>query len=168
MRFLNLFSRNRATKPAKNDHTDGLMPTYADKEHILAQHVTTQDMSQFGQMPYCLNYPVCEFISDHGRAFAYIDLVGDNVSQALAELEKMNARLRADAVLSPAIPAGLQIPTDDIVFTPSREHGYTRLICTPYTPDGGLAKVPLSMVFMTEARRIPRTELCTMGCLVLL
>lgn len=124
--------------------------SYADKESILAKQVTTRDMVQFSGLPYHLNCPVRLFNEPHGHAHAYIDLTGQNISAAIVELEQMNARIRTDSCVSSKIPSGLQIPVGEIVFTPSKEHGYTKLLCTPYTFDGKVAEVPLSLVFMTD------------------
>lgn len=124
--------------------------SYAEKERILARRVTTQDMVQFSGMPYCLNRPVRLFDEPHGHAYAYISLTGPNISAAIVELERMNARLRTDSRVSPKIPSSLQIPVRDIVFTPSKERGCTKLLCSPYTFEGKVAEIPLSLVFMTN------------------
>lgn len=124
--------------------------SFAEKERIMVQRVTTEDMVQFESMPYQLNDPVHKLIEEHTHPFAYINLSKANISIAKAELNKINARIAADSTLAPMIPCSLRIPLDSIVFAPSKERGYTRIICTPYTFDGEISKYPISLVFMTN------------------
>ena len=123
--------------------------SFSDKERILVQRVTTEDMVQFGKMPYYLNCPVHKSIRAHAHPFAYMNLVGRNVTAAKNSLDEMNNRIHFDSSLSPVIPS-LSIPVEDIVFTPSSEHGYTKLICTPYTFEGETSQFPLTLSFMTN------------------
>ena len=73
--------------------------TYVEKERILVNQVTTEDMLQFSEMPYDLNYRVKKFMPDNGHPFAYMDLVEKNVTIAKSELSKMNEQLSKDTAL---------------------------------------------------------------------
>lgn len=124
--------------------------SFSEKERIMVRRITTKDMVQFESMPYQLNFPVHKLIEEHAHPFAYINLSRANISIAKEELNRINAQIAADSTLSPVIPHSLRIPVDRIVFAPSKERGYTRIICTPYTIDGEISKYPISLVFMTN------------------
>lgn len=123
--------------------------SYAEKERILVERVTTKDMMQFQAIPYALNFPVHKFIAEHAHPFAYINLIGSNIAAAKSALAQMNTYLEAAFRLSPLIPRGIKIPIKEVLFTPSSEQGYTRLICSPYTFDGEISEFPVSLIFMT-------------------
>lgn len=124
--------------------------SFSEKERIMVRRITTKDMVQFESMPYQLNTSVHKLIEEHAHPFAYINLSKANISIAKAELNRINTRIAADCTLSPMIPHSLRIPVDNIAFAPSKEHGYTRIICTPYTFDGEISEYPISLVFMTD------------------
>lgn len=126
--------------------------TYVEKERILVNQVTTEDMLQFSEMPYDLHYRVKKFMPDNGHPFAYMDLVEKNVTIAKSELSKMNEQLSKDTALSRAIPKELSIPIQDILFRPLKDSGYTRLMCTPFSSTGQISKYPVSLSFMTDLR----------------
>ena len=123
--------------------------SFADKERILVQRISPEDMAQFDKMPYRLDFPIHKLIEEHAHPFAYMNLIGHNVAAAKNSLEEMNARIHSDSYSSSVIPR-LSIPIEDIVFTPSSEHGYTKLICTPYTFEGEISQFPLTLSFMTD------------------
>ncbi len=124
--------------------------TYAEKELIMVNRVTTEDMRKITSIPYNWNTAVRKFIVPNGHPFAYIDLIGSNIDIAKNELEKMNALIAASSKLSPSITKRISIPVDKIVFTPQKHHGHTRLMCTPHTFTGKPAKYPVSLSFMTD------------------
>lgn len=152
MGIFDFFKRAQSHEPPPTaEHgSDPQKLTYAEKERILARRVTTKDIAQFIDMPFYLDCPVHLMDEPYGHAFAYMNLNEKNISVAKAELEQINARISADSRLSFRIPNGLSIPVEDLVFVPSSEHGYTRLICTPYTFEGKISDIPLSLLFMTE------------------
>lgn len=124
--------------------------SFADKERIAVERITVEDMRKFTALPYAWSTPVKKFIQPHSHPFAYIDLVGQNLSIAKQELEGMNTHLSAAIKLSTRIPKNMQIPVNKIVFTPQKYHGYTRLMCTPYTASGEPSLYPASLSFMTD------------------
>ena len=124
--------------------------SFPEKERIMVERITTKDMVQFDGMPYQLNAPIHKLVEKHAHHFAYIDLNRANIAIAKAELNRINARIAADSALAPMIPRSLSIPVDSIVFAPSKETGYTRIICTPYTFDGEISEYPISLIFMTD------------------
>lgn len=124
--------------------------SYADKERIMVERVTIDDMRQFTGIPYAWNTKVKKFIKPHGHPFAYIDLIGPNIAIAKQELDKMNEIIASCSKLSPVITKRLSIPVDKIVFTPQEHFGHTRLMCTPRTVDGTPSRYPASLSFMTD------------------
>lgn len=124
--------------------------SHVEKERYLVQHVSINKMRQFTNMPYLWDSKIKKFVEPNCHPFAYMDLTYDNISIAKSELSKMNRQLSADASLSSAIPNGIAIPIQDIIFHPSYNMGYTRLMCTPFTFDGEISKYPISLSFMTD------------------
>lgn len=131
--------------PAKDD--DSL--TAVDKERIVVQRVTIDDMQQFSSVPYLWNSRIEKQLAPRSRPFAYMNLVGANVETAKSELSKMNSLLKQLHQEQPSIPL-LIIPIADVLFEPSTAHGYTRLMCTPVTYSGKPTKHPVSLHFMTD------------------
>lgn len=123
--------------------------TYADKEKIIVRRIKTRDMHQFTSMPYLWNQRIKKAFFRYGHPFAYMDIVGENVAIAKAELSKMNDALYSDTFCSSAIPNEIKIPIQNITFTPSKDSGYTRLICNPYTFTGEISEYPLRLFFET-------------------
>lgn len=124
--------------------------SYADKERITVQRVTIQDMQQFSSMPYLWNSNIKKNTQPGSHAFAYMDLVGSNISVAKAEISTINDKIKSDSSLSRSIPKGLTIPIEDLVFKPSKYYGHTRLMCTPFTYSGEISKHIASLSFMTD------------------
>lgn len=134
--------------PTKSPTPKG--PSFVEKERIMVERVTTQDMLQFTNLPYQWTGEVRKFIQPNTHPFAYMDLTGKNVTIAKTELAKMNEQITADSALSRTIPKGCSIPIEKIVFKPSKDYGYTRLMCTPFTFTGQISKYPASLSFMTN------------------
>ena len=109
--------------------------TYADKERIMVNRVTIEDMRKITTIPYVWNTKIEKFIVPHGHPFAYINLIGPNIGIAKQELEKMNTLISASSKLSPAITKRISIPVDKIIFTPQKYHGSS----FPYLPAGSLS-----------------------------
>lgn len=124
--------------------------SYVEKERYWVQRVSVNKMRQFTNMPYLWDSKIKKSIKPNSHPFAYMDLTHDNISIAKSELSKMNRQLSADTLLSSAVPNGIAIPIQDIVFHPSNGTGYTRLLCTPFTFDGEISKYPISLSFMTD------------------
>lgn len=124
-----------------------------DKERITVRRIKAEDMQQFRQMPYCLEHDVKHYVPSNGHPFAYIDLDKENIAIAERELAKVYAILTSAPTLTKLIPRGFNIPIKEMVYTPSRMYGYTRLICSPHTYTGRISKYPLSLSFMTDLRR---------------
>lgn len=107
-------------------------------------------MRQFTNMPYQWNGAVKKNMQKNGHPFAYMDLTGQNITIAQNELAKMNEQLTNDSTLSRSIPKGIHIPIREITFKASKTHGYTRLMCTPFTFTGQISKYPASLFFTTK------------------
>lgn len=125
--------------------------TTAEKERIMVQKVTTKDMLQFPNIPYQLNCPIHKVIAKNTHPFAYMDLNAFNQSLARNDLTVIN-RLIVDAQqYIPLLKSGFSIDIGKIAFHQyDPGYGYTRLMCTPYTFTGKLAKYPLSLSYMTR------------------
>lgn len=132
--------------------------TYVEKELLAVQRTTQNDVQQLKGFPYFWNRKIEKFIVPNGHPFVYMDIVGDNIAIAKSELEKLNGFIDRDKSLCRQLPANLKIPTPDIVFSPSQDRGYTRLICNPVTHDRKPTKLPLSLSFMTDLDRRDTTH----------
>lgn len=135
-------------EPVKIKKQDKL--SYADKELIMVQRVKLKDMQQFQSFRFQWNREIQKSIQPHGHPFAYMDLNSSNIEIAKSELRSMNSIISNTHDLAPAIPKNICIPVDEIVFKPSNLHGYTRLICNPFTSSGEISQYPVVLSFMTD------------------
>lgn len=150
MGLFDIFTKHilKTAEPVPSQNSSQL--TAAEKESIVVQRVTTQDMVQFTSMPYHLDCEVKKLDIPQARPFAYIDLDQRNIAIAEAEMAKLNVFLISAHLLCKKVPAGIGIPVKDIVYSSSNGSAYTRLICTPHTFSGKNSKYPLSLTFMTD------------------
>lgn len=124
--------------------------TYADKERILVERMTKEDMRQFTAMPYDLNCPLHKSNKPGTHAFAYMDLNPKNIRVAKVELEKLNIVIDCAREKIPLIPKWARINVDKIAFhNYSEDYGYTRLICLPHTYSGKIERFPLKLLFVS-------------------
>lgn len=135
-------------KEAKSDLT------YADKERILVERMTEEDVRQFTAMPYDLNCPLHKFNKPGAHAFAYMDLTQKNICVAKSELEKLNVVIDYAREKIPLIPKWARINVKEIAFyNYSESFGYTRLMCLPYTYSGKIERFPLKLFFISFLSR---------------
>ena len=127
-----------------------------EKERITTLRVRTEDMAQFVEMPYSLNHQVKYFDEVNGHPFAYMDLDDHNKSVAKKELAMVADLVASAHSISKHIPRGFEVPVNDVVYTPSKLYGYTRLLCTPHTFTGRVSKYPLSLLFTTDPSKKAR------------
>ena len=122
----------------------------AEQEQKVVDRATIEGMEQFSMLPFA--FVGRKLNKDyHGHPQASIDLDRQNISAAKIELEKLNEFIARSHNLSELIPEEIKISIDDIVYKPyKKEHGYSKLICTPYTATGKLSKYPLTFFFMTR------------------
>lgn len=125
--------------------------SYADKERIMVERVQQGDMEQFTCIPYDLTGTIRKFTGEHTHAFAYMNLNQHNISIAREHMMLLNRiidRHRADI---PLLEKKYFIDTNKVVFAEvSKAYGYSKLICTPYTFEGKVQKIPLALQFMTD------------------
>lgn len=123
----------------------------AEKERIMVQRVTAEDMLQFPDIPYQLNCPIHKQMDKNSHPFAYMDLNEYNQSVAKRNLKMVN-RLIVDAQkYIPLLSNEFQIRIEKIMFKKyDPGYGYTRIMCTPYTFSGKISKYPLYLFFMTR------------------
>lgn len=125
--------------------------TFNEKEQIMVQRVTTEDMVQFTMIPYDLNCPVHKFVGYHSHPFAYMDLNNTNQIMAKEELAKINEYIIQAREYIKFLPKDIFIKVEEVAFHEYDPRcGYTRLMCTPYTFTGKVSKFPLSLSFMTR------------------
>ncbi len=145
------FQKGENILPAKPEEVRSHTPTYSEKEQILVERITTQDMLQFTKIPYDLNCPVHKFIEKNSHPFAYINLNAKNQKIAkghLLELDRMIDEVRPQIA---SLRSDYFIDVQKAEFCDySRYYGYSRLICTPYTFKGAISKIPLSLIFMSR------------------
>lgn len=131
-------------------HTVEEALSYGDKERIMVERMTAQDMLQFTDMPYNLNCGLQKVNDPKSHAYAYMELNGSNIDIAKLELQKLNIVIDYAKKIIPAIPKWARIDTDKIAFyNYSSSYGYSKLICTPYTFTGKISKFPLSLLFIS-------------------
>lgn len=121
--------------------------SFSDKETIMTQRVTTEDMLQFTSMPYQLNCQIKKHIQSGSHPFAYMDLDEFNQSVAKKELLRLGEYIKKDISFSPRF--SLDVSKIEFEEYDSR-YGYTRLMCTPHTFTGKISKFPLSLFFMSR------------------
>lgn len=140
--------------------------TAQEKELLLVQKTTISDMEELTSMPFVWNTDVQKFIAPNAHPFAYIDIIGENIQIAKAELEKINSQIAHDSKIYPNIPRNARIPVKDIVFKKSEMYGYTRIMCTPKTLSGKIAKYPIKLFFATDLSKTATGGNTTHGELV--
>lgn len=146
------------SSPKKSKATKEPKLTYAEKELAAVRLTKLQDMCRYNGNPYVWNGRLEKVIQPNAHPFAYIDLNRTNIKTAQAELGRMNSLVEQSKMLCKKIPKSLQIPIEKIVFQPSSDHGYTRLICSPVTYLGGLSENPFSLSFMTDLSKNDTTH----------
>lgn len=127
--------------------------TYVEKELIMVNRITTQDMLQFDMLQYDLNCPIRKHIKDGSHPYAYIELNGVNQESARADLKRINQYILQAIDYIPKLTSSYEIQVDKIVFqrySPSDGYGYSKIICTPYTFAGKVSTHPISLLFMSR------------------
>lgn len=141
--------KNDSTKTFSTETKSQHLSTH-DKELLLVQQTTTEDMKKLVNMPFVWNCEVKKFIKKGGHPFAYMDIVGENIEIVKLELSKINTLIIAEIKKFPQIPKNAIIPLDKLVFTETELYGCTRMMCTPKTLKGNPAKYPMSIFFMDK------------------
>jgi len=142
---------DRNVLPAKLEEKKNRPLTYNEKEQIMVERVTTEDMLQFTKMPYNLNCPVHKFIGKKAHPFAYMNLDTYNQKVAkehLMKLERMIDEIRPEI---PLLKSDYYIDVRKVAFRQyDKRYGYSRLMCTPHTFTGKISKIPLTLLFMSH------------------
>ncbi len=121
---------------------------WREKELITVQNITTDDMREL-DMPFVCNTEVKKYIHEGNHPFAYMEILGENVSVVKTEIKKMNAIIKESVKDYPSIPQNLSIPASSLVFQ-SPNYGYTRIMCAPKTYEGNKSKYPYTLYFCTD------------------
>lgn len=122
-----------------------------DKERSIVEKTSIEDMLLFPSLPYRFNCPIIKYLNSNSHPFAFIELDFYNRSIAKADLLSVNSIICTSRKLSNLIPKNIHIPVEEVVFEQQNSrYGYTRLICTPRTYSGRLAKYPVRLSFMTD------------------
>lgn len=124
--------------------------TYAEKELLAVQRTTQNDVQQLKGFPYTWNRPIEKFIKTNGHPFVYMDIVGDNLAIAKAEIAKINDCIERDKKLSSALRKIKCLPISEMIFRRCIDTGYSRLILNPVTYDGKPSKYPVLLFFMSD------------------
>lgn len=118
-------------------------------EKVYTEKIKTSDMLQFKDIKYNLN---CEIET---RQNAYMMLNEYNQNIAKQDFELINKIIRENFNLSSKIKHDLQIPINEIIYQQyGQDLGYSKLICTPYTPTGKISKYPIYLFFTTRNKEI--------------
>lgn len=122
-----------------------------EKETIMVERVTTEDMKQFSAIPYDLNEPIKKYIQEGAHPFAYIDLNRENQRIAKSHIRHLGEIINRHRSKIPLLAENVYIDENQIAFSQySDSYGYTRLMCTPYTFAGNISKNPLTLNFMSR------------------
>ncbi|MBR7122270.1 MAG: hypothetical protein IKC95_02315 [Oscillospiraceae bacterium] len=124
--------------------------TYAEKELLAVQRTTQDDVQQLNGFPYTWNRSIEKFIKPNEHPFVYMDIVGDNLAIAKAEIAKMNDCIERDKKLSSALRKIRCLPISEMIFKRSADTGYSRLILNPVAYDGKPSKYPVTLFFMSD------------------
>lgn len=124
--------------------------TYAEKELLAVQRTTQNDVLQLKGFPYTWNRPIEKFIQPNGHPFVYMDIVGDNLAVAKAEIIKINDCIERDKKLCSALRKIRCLPISEMIFRRCTDTGYSRLMLTPVTYDGKPCKYPVTLFFMSD------------------
>lgn len=125
--------------------------SYDQKEVIMVQRVTTEDMLKFHGIPYKLNFPIRKHLAKNSHPFAYMDLDPYNQEIAKKELERLDKYIVQARNYIPLLTSEYHIDVKKVMlYNYSKDYGYTRLMCTPHTFTGKTSKYPLSLYFMSR------------------
>ena len=136
-------NRNLPKRNVKKEKID-----WREKEIITVQNITTDDMKELN-MPFICNTEVKKYIHEDNHPFAYMEILGENVSVVKSEIKKMNSIIKENIKDYPSIPQNLSIPASSLVYQ-SPNYGYTRIMCTPKTYEGNQSTYPLTLYFCTD------------------
>lgn len=126
-----------------------------DNELNLVKNMSIEDMALFPLLPYNFNCPLVKEYGVNSHPFAYINLDFHNREIAKHDLLYVNSIVCNGNKLSSLIPRNIYIPVSDVIFEPrNKMYGYTKLLCTPHTNSGRLAKHPVHLTFMTDLSKL--------------
>lgn len=116
----------------------------AQIEKVYEEKIKTSYMIQFTEIEYNLN---CEI---HNKDTSFIILDEYNKNIAKKDFNIINKIVQDNVNISNEIDHYLQIPIEEVMFHEFKEnYGFSKLICTPYTPTGKIAKYPVHLFFTT-------------------
>ena len=161
MGFLDFFKKKNNLQPAvieliSQENENFPKISHAEKELSIIKSLTIDDMRELKKMPYACNTEMKKHIRKDGHPFAYMDIVGENIEIVKSEIQKMNSVIKDTLKECPQISKNIKIPVNDLVFQ-SAYYGYTRIICSPKTYTGKLAKYPFSLFFTTDLSKSENT-----------
>lgn len=149
MGLFDFFKKKKPLIPTSTAPVDSA-PNPVENEYSQVERITIDDMKQFSASPYQWDKGIEKFAKAGGHPFAYMDLSDHNIIIVGSEIQKINKMLSELQQYSRIVPSNLSIPTNQLIFTASKDRGHTRLICTPFTKTGKNAKYPFYLFFMTD------------------
>ena len=121
-----------------------------EKERLIVDQATIEAMDQFSFLPFAFSGRKMEK-NYSGHPTAFINFDHQNIAAAKIELDNINEYIKKSSELSDLVPSDICIPVDEIEYKRyNKAHGYSKLICTPYTATGKQAKYPLKFLFSTR------------------
>lgn len=127
--------------------------TYVEKELIMVNRITAQDMLQFDMLPYSFDCLIKKHIKEGSHPYAYIELNKQNQEIAKSDLSRINQYIVQAIDYIPKLTHAYEIQVDKIVFqrySQSGGYGYTIIVCTPYTFAGKISTHPFSLSFSSR------------------
>lgn len=118
-------------------------------QKILLTKMTMHDMQRFDKLPYLWEGKLQKYYDASISPLVYMELKGDNAAIAKQAISFMNNHLSKAYMVksSVPIPRGLSIPLDKISFQPFGDYS-CKLVCNPYTIDGGISPFPAKLVIV--------------------
>ena len=108
-------------------------------------HIRTQDMLQFVSIPYDMSDPLYDSVDASGNPFAYMPLYDNpyNLGIAWRHIDRLNRIVSDNRHKLQKFAGDLRIDRD--------EAENFILICTPYTSKGRIARIPISLKFVSSS-----------------
>lgn len=117
----------------------------------LSKGVTVQDMLHFVDSPYVFDQQLYSYVSENTHPEVFMDLSPHNIEIAKQHFSMLNSLIFEQFSNIPRLNPLFLVSPDSLAFYPYHDsYGYTRIVCTPYTPSGGISRSPFYLCYMTR------------------
>lgn len=117
----------------------------------LSQRITVQDMLHFADSPYAFDQQLYTYVPETTHPDIFMDLSPHNIEIAKQHFSMLNSLIFEQFSNIPRLNPLFLVSPDSLAFYPYHDsYGYTRIVCTPYTPSGGISRSPFYLCYMTR------------------